>query len=143
MLLPLLMKSFAESSQFSSNRTLLINSSLVLDVVSDSDCESSCDSESDDSVAEEIQLFPINAEDCMKLYLLSNLPDKLSFEGDHILCDNGYPVRRGNIHRNRELILEWSNTIEDTMFVRQFRLCRADFYSVLQKTSRGEGCAES
>ena len=98
----------------------------------DSGCDSGSDSDSDDSIAEE-SLSPLDAEGFKKIYLLINLPDCLKCEGAIYLDDGKPSVRRGNTHRNRELILEWSNTIEDSMFTRQFRLCRQDFYVVLQK----------
>ena len=67
------------------------------------------------------------------LYLLINSPNVIDLEGSGILAKSGSCVREGNVHRNRELILGWSNTIEDSIIIRQFRLCIEDFYCVLQK----------
>lgn len=91
------------------------------------------DSNSDDESIDEGTLFPLDPERYKKLYLLINLPNCFNLEGGSILDHSRSSVRRGNSHRNRELILEWSNTIDDAMFVRQFRLCREDFYVVQQK----------
>jgi hypothetical protein len=49
----------------------------------------------------------------------------------------GPSIRRGNVHRNRQQIVDWSNDLDDTMFNRQFRICREDFSSVLQKIESG------
>ena len=129
------METNAESFHFRLKRKLGINLSLVRDAICKTDYESGSDSDSDDTFAEKTfpLVFPSDASDCQKLYLLSNLPNALNFEGDSFLYDNRPQVRRGNMHCNREIILQWSNAIEDSMFIRQFRLCREDFHFVLQK----------
>jgi hypothetical protein len=34
----------------------------------------------------------------------------------------------GNVHRNRQQTVDWSNDLIDTMFNRQFRICREDLF---------------
>ena len=127
------MENFAVSLQLSLKRKVTPLQLLVLDLQCDSDSgrDSMSDSDSDDSVAEETSSI-LGPEGYKSLYVLINLPNIINLEGSGILAENGSCVRTGNVRRNRELILGWSNTIEDSMFIRQFRLCREDFYNVLQ-----------
>ena len=96
----------------------------------DSDSNSDSDSDSDrnsDSDDDRVPVVPL-AMQVQKMYLLIKLPDILALEGSNLLPI--VSVRRGNMHRNRDLIIQWSNLIDDVMFTRQFRLCRADFFYV-------------
>lgn len=53
-------------------------------------------------------------------------------EGANIIGFAGH-VRSGNQHRDRSRIISWSKEIDESMFRRQFRLHRVDFYDVLLK----------
>lgn len=57
----------------------------------------------------------------------------LELEGADML--GGPCLRRGNAKRDRSGIIIWSKELDDTMFRRQFRLHRDDFYYVLLKIS--------
>ena len=75
-----------------------------------------------------------NLENRKKIILHLYLTSSLSLEGANYL-GSGFSMRKGNVHRDRISILIWSKNLDDLMFARQFRLCRDDFYFVLQKIS--------
>ena len=54
----------------------------------------------------------------------------MELEGSEFL-GIGLNLRRCNVKRDRSRIVEWSNSIDDEMFRRQFRLTRLDFFYVL------------
>lgn len=85
-------------------------------------------------------------EKCMESFVMFQFLSSMSLEGLSVL-GKGPSVRRGNMHRNRQQIVDWSNNLDDTMFNRQFRLCREDFYYVLYKIEAGlkkdEGMAKN
>ena len=56
----------------------------------------------------------------------------MELEGSEFLSI-GLNLRRCNVKRDRSRIVEWSNSIDDEMFRRQFRLTRLDFFYVLIK----------
>ena len=62
-----------------------------------------------------------------KLILLLTLPSLLDLEFSSKRATN---LRASNIHRDRAYILRWEINLDDTMFRRQFRLCREDFVFV-------------
>jgi hypothetical protein len=64
--------------------------------------------------------------------LVVSLSSLLVLEGlelldTHTTCN----VRAGNVHRNRAVILNWAENLDEMMFVRQFRVCREDFNTLL------------
>lgn len=72
-----------------------------------------------------------------KFVLAVQMCDILSLEGSSQLDNNAPAVRRGNIHRDRALILNWATTLDDTMFARQFRLAREDFEQIVSDLTVG------
>ena len=75
-----------------------------------------------------------NLENRKKIFIHLYLTSSLSLEGANFL-GSGFAMRKGNVHRDRVSILMWSKNLDDLTFARQFRLCRDDFYFVLQKIS--------
>ena len=88
------------------------------------------DSDDDDESADE------DEAKCLDSFVMFQFLNSMILEGSSIL-GRGPSVRLGNVHRNRELIIEWSHNLDDTMFNRQFRICREDFYYVLFKIESG------
>jgi DDE superfamily endonuclease len=69
-------------------------------------------------------------------FVLFQFLSSMNLEGASFF-DKGPTVRAGNSHRNRQLIIDWSRQLDDTMFTRQFRVCREDFFYVLFKIEPG------
>jgi hypothetical protein len=72
----------------------------------------------------------------MQSFVILQFLNSMVLEGCK-LFGKGPSIRRGNVHRNRQQIVDWSNDLDDTMLNRQFRICRKDFSSVLHKIESG------
>jgi hypothetical protein len=72
-----------------------------------------------------------------KLFLVVALGGMLMLEGADLLdgANATTHLRAGNIHRDRGQILLWADNLDDTMFERQFRLCREDFATAVELIS--------
>lgn len=74
----------------------------------------------------------IDISDDSKIKVGLALMSIMALEGGEFL-GYGTNLRKRNVLRDRSHIIEWSKSIDDEMFRRQFRLCRLDFFYVLIK----------
>ena len=97
-----------------------------MDSDDETDSGSSCSDSDEESVETRMEI-----DVGSKFLLFITLQSILSLEGDRMLPK--YSIRRGNVHRERSLILRWAAELDDKMFNRQFRVCREDFFYILMR----------
>jgi hypothetical protein len=92
-------------------------------------CSSSDDDDDDD---DDLMVQNRRHMDPARIRVGLALMSIMELEGSDLL-GIGPNLRKCNVKRDRSLIIEWANSVEDEMFRRQFRLTRHDFYYVLIK----------